>query len=429
MSITSETIAIARSYTSPTTNTTLATVDSSSYGEDLLFRFVIIESGEMRYLGLIENVSVEPEIARPRRDEPLREIYPTVLRIRNLLHRRGKGLPSMVRNPPRPEAKVYFASDEDLVKFFPPRVSSPPVYLGHLRDTGYRLPLDSSVLSFANTGILAGIGHGKSHLAAQLVLQLHLAGRKVVVVDPSGEWASLLRELSDKLGGELRSRISISILPYSLDSENLEVFAGKTIQEFNSGNLTIIDASLLQHQGLAEDKIRARCDLVYQIQQRLMAEATRSYDKAKSLYAYDGCVVLDEAHEFIPSVPNFEIQKKLNTLFSISTKEYRKYGLGLIFIDQSLRAIHEDLQVQAYLLGMTATPGDLEFLRARLGGHVADAVQRTRRAENVSTWVAYGLATPFPGIPWEIVSFSDSNEGRLLSTSFLHINRKQPCPK
>ena len=407
-------VAIAKSYISRSTNTTLAILDGSSYEEDLLFRIVIIESGDTRYLGIIENVSVETEIARPSIGGGVgasQEFYPTVLTIRNLLHSRNGGLPSAVRNAPRPEANVYFASEEDLTRFFPPRGSAPRCYLGRLRDTNYPLPLDSAILSFANTGLLAGIGHGKSHVAAQLVLQLHLAGRKAVVVDPTGEWPSLLEAHRDALGQELKSRISLSILRYdSSPREGLDLFLKKTSGEFNSGKLTIIDASLLQHEASAEDKIKARCDLVYKLQQKLMAEATQSYDSMKSPYAYNGCILLEEAHEFIPSSPNFEIQKNLNVLFSISTKEYRKYGLGLIFIDQSLKAVCEDLQVQTYLLGATATPGDLEYLRGRLGGQVADAVQRTRREGNTSTWVVYGLATPFPGIPWEIASFGDAEE-------------------
>jgi|GEM_PF-1553932 len=402
-------VAIAKSHTSPSTDTTLATVNQSSYGEDLLFRITIIESGDTQYLGIIENVSVETEVVRPARDMPLREVYPTLLTIRNLLSRRGGSPPSAVRNAPRPEANVYLASEVDLARFFPPRVSAPSAFLGRLRDTDYRLPLNSSILSFANTGILAGIGHGKSHLAAQLALQLHLAGRKVIIVDPTGEWPSLLqeqRDMSDKLG----RRIAMTTLRYALDRDGLGSFVQRATDEFHSGKLTVIDASLLQHQESAEDKIRARCDLVYALQQRLMTEATQHYDRTKSTYAYNGCMFLEEAHEFIPSSPNFEIQKKLNVLFSISTKEYRKYGLGLVFIDQSLRGIHEDLQVQTYFLGTTATPGDLEFLRTRLGAHVADAVQRTRREGLTSSWVVYGLATPFPGIPWEIMSFGKVEE-------------------
>jgi hypothetical protein len=408
-------VAIAKSYTSPSTDTTLATLNQSSYGEDLLFRIAIIESGDTQYLGIIENVSVETEVVRPARDMPLREVYPTVLTIRNLLSRRAGGPPSGVRNAPRPEANVYLASEEDLARFFPPRVSAPSAFLGRLRDTGYRLPLDSSILSFANTGILAGIGYGKSHLAAQLALHLHLAGRKVIIVDPTGEWPSLLEEQRDRLD-KLGWRVAMTTLRYALDQDRSESFVISAIDKFRSGELTVIDASLLHHQGLAEDKIRARCELAYALQQRLMTEATQHYDRTKSAYAYNGCLFLEEAHEFIPSSPTFEIQKKLNVLFSISTKEYRKYGLGLVFIDQSLRAIHEDLQVQTYFLGTTATPGDLEFLRTRLGVHVADAVQRTRRGERTSSWVVYGLATPFPGIPWEIMSFGKVEEALDRST-------------
>jgi DNA helicase HerA-like ATPase len=406
--------AIGETYISPSANTTLATLSTAYFDEALLFRIVIIRSGEAEYLGIIENLSIETMITRPRVGGSFQEIYPTLLTIRNLLHlKKGEQRPSAVRNAPRPQSEVYLAAENDLIRFFPAEPSKKRAYLGRLRDTKYRLPLDSEILTFANTGLLAGIGHGKSHIAAQLVLQLHLAGRKVVVVDPTGEWPSLMETQRDGLPEAVRSRVSLSISRYRVSKANrqgLEEFLKKVSSDFNSKKLTIIDASLLAHKRSAEEKIQERCRLVYELQQQLMVEATQAYERTKLPYAYDGCIMLEEAHEFIPASPDFEIQRKLSVLFSISTKEYRKYGLGLIFIDQSLRAVCDALQVQTYFLGATATPGDLEFLRSRLGSNLADAVQRTRREGGVSSWVAYGLATPFPGIAWEIVSFEQTTE-------------------
>ncbi|MGH9918758.1 MAG: hypothetical protein ACRD6W_07820, partial [Nitrososphaerales archaeon] len=364
---------------SPSTNKTLALATDSSFEIDLLFRIVIIKSGPGEYLGIVENVSTEPNEAMSKRREKRKDAYPVVLAIRNLLYRKSGGTPAPVRNVPRPRAQVSLASEADLARFFPGRPSTTHASLGCLRDTTYRLPLDATVLSFSNTGILAGIGHGKSHVAAQLVLQLHLAGRRMVVVDPTGEWPSLMTGQAEGQGTKLRSSLRPSVLRYSASIGGVhgrEKFLDRAVKEFRSGRITIIDASLLTHRGLAEEKIQERCALAYDLQQRLMVEATRAYDTTKSPYAYNGCILLEEAHEFVPASPDFEIQGKLDTLFSISTKEYRKYGLGLMFIDQSLQAVYRELQVQTYILGSPATPGDLEFLKTRLGDDVADAVQR-----------------------------------------------------
>jgi DNA helicase HerA-like ATPase len=337
-----------------------------------------------------------------------------VLTIRNLLYlRRGEDRPSSVRNAPRPQSRIHLASKKDLARFFPVQGSRKRVFLGSLRDTTYRLPLDSETLSFANTALLAGIGHGKSHIAAHLAFQLHLAGRKVVIVDPTGEWPSLLETQKESLDSELASRISLSVRRYEENRASegrVKEFVKTVVEDFNSKKMTTIDVSLLAHRGSAEEKIQERCNLVYALQQQLMVGATNAYQVTKQPYAYDGCILLEEAHEFIPAAPDFEIQKKLNVLFSIATKEYRKYGLGLIFIDQSLKAVSDALQVQTYILGAPATPGDLEFLKTRLGTNLTDSVQRTRREGAISSWVAYGLATPFPGIPWEIVSFETTRE-------------------
>jgi DNA helicase HerA-like ATPase len=406
---------VAESHVSPAANLTVATLDKSYYDEELLFRFVVIESGDSRYLGIVENVSVEAELARPNAEGWVRETYPTVLKIRNLLHlRKDNSRPFAVRNAPRPQSKVYLASEQELARFFPANTSTNRVYLGRLRDTSYRLPLDGSTLTFSNTGLLAGIGHGKSHIAAQLVLQLHLSGRNVIIVDPTSEWPSLLEGQRSALETHFKSRVLLSNLDYEIDAEpsssKITSFVDRALLEFKARRLTVLDLSLPRYRGLAEEKITRRDELVYALQQSLMTEAVEEYEKAKSPYAYGSCILLEEAHEFIPSSPNFEIQKKLNLLFSIATKEYRKYGLGLIFIDQSLGAVSPDLQVQTYLLGAPATPGDVDLIRSRLGRRLAAAVQRTRREGKASSWVAFGLATPFQGIPWEIVSFEDAND-------------------
>ncbi|MDG6998660.1 MAG: ATP-binding protein [Nitrososphaerota archaeon] len=406
-------VCIGETHTSPSATVTLVTLDNSFYDEALLFRIVIIQSGSAEYLGIVQNVSVETEINRPKVGGSFQDMYPTVLTVRNLLHLGRGSIPSVVRNAPRPQCKVYLASEEDLDRFFPVKASESRAFVGRLRDTSYRLPLRSEVLAFANTGLIAGIGHGKSHVAAQIVLQLHLAGRKVVIVDPTSEWSTLIEAQLEGMQSEPASWVSISSFHYDTNATNkteLETFVKRVSSEFDSKKLTVIDCSLLDYHGSAEEKIQERGKLVYALQQNLMVEASRAYAATKTPYAYNGCIVLEEAHEFIPSSPEFEIQKKLNLLFSVSTKEYRKYGLGLIFIDQSLGAVFAALQVQTYLLGAPATPGDLEFLRSRLGDNLADAVQRTRREGAVSSWVAYGLATPYPGIPWEIVSFENANE-------------------
>ena len=139
---------------------------------------------------------------------------------------------------------------------------------------------------------------------------------------------------------------------------------------------------------------------------RVDESRTKTYGKTKASYGCPTCIILEECHQFVPpKVLANRHQELLRALFSMSTKEYRKYGSGHVFIDQSLGAISEDLQIQTFLLGATTSPADLCFLESQLGREVALAAQRTIGGTETPSWVAYGVATPTNGIPWEIETF------------------------
>lgn len=129
----------------------------------------------------------------------------------------------------------------------------------------------------------------------------------------------------------------------------------------------------------------------------------RGFQKTDTPYGSQTCVILEEAHQFVPAKSEIPIQQRLSATFSISTKEYRKYGLGHVFIDQSLRAISDDLQIQTLVLGATTTPADLGLIESRLGKEVMSAAQRTAMSHS---WVVLGAAAPMLSIPWEIEPFN-----------------------
>jgi len=320
----------------------------------------------------------------------------------------GKIFP--VRDAPNLEESVYFS--DDLNKFFPKDQNSVPGYVGVLRGTNYPLPFDLDKLCFANTAVLAGINHGKSHLAARLIAQYHLTGKKVIVLDPSGEWATMMQKQRDSLlkstGIDLKvacvtgDRIAIHPSDPTSVGPNPPQWLRQMWTALRDNNITIVDASLAHRRDLAAElKQRARCEIAYHVQQVMMDQALSTYAKTQKSYSVPSCIVLEEAHEFVPSRPEQEFEKLLCPLFSISTKEYRKYGMGHLFIDQSLKSIYEDLQIQTFLLGATTQPTDLNYLEQKLGSNVSEATKRTTGPPHPS-WVAIGAATPITDLPWEI---------------------------
>lgn len=383
-----------------------------TYEEDFLFRLVVCTSAHETLLGVIEDVRIA---AAPNGE--LRK----VLTIRNLLRRGTGNQVRHVRDAPRVGGKVYFATADDLRKFFPKKESHG--YLGYVRGTNFLLPLDFDRLCFGNTAILAGINHGKSHLAALAVSQLHVMRKKILVIDPSGEWTTLANKFKKMMEDSANRRISVRShvveqMKPVMTSDTLPWEGGdKIIETFYGGDLTIVDVSLTKGQLKAEEKVDLRCRIVCDLHQALMRHASWQYGTTKFLYGMQGCIVLDEAHEFVPFKHTFNIQRQLTTLFSISTKSYRKYGLGHIFIDQSLKAISQDLQIQTYLLGATTTPTDINFVESQLGEEVASAAQRTIGGVERPSWVAYGVATPMNGIPWEIDALGTSDVSALSERS------------
>jgi hypothetical protein len=178
--------------------------------EDLLFRIVEypFENRERKkigtVLGQIEKVFTQNEYMNPwsRRGRAhvsfiskygelphVREsMDKKVMKIRNLLYYDGKTISSSLKNSPNTGVDIHFAERDILKIFYPwefPRTGS----IGYAKGSDYAFPLDLNLLCFMNTLVVAGIGHGKTHTAALLAVLCHLAGKKVLVIDPTGQWA------------------------------------------------------------------------------------------------------------------------------------------------------------------------------------------------------------------------------------------------
>ncbi len=381
-----------------------ARVSAEAYNQDFLFRLVVYPSGTNLVIGIVERVIIENSQG------------PKWLQIHNLRSLTQEGKVEHVRDAPNIGMPVHFALDLD--KFFARGHFPQNGYLGYLRGTSYPLPLDLGVFCFANTAILAGINHGKSHLASSAVAQLHASNKKVIILDPSGEWSDLVAVQKDKWANyanrELRYSVFVATkIPFVPENPTVLFQPPSWLEDmwkaFDNGDLVVLDLSLADRFDLtAEQKLDARCEIAYHIQQKLMTVALLQFGKTKKPYGTPTCIVLEEAHQFVPSVPTRRYQQWLSAIFSISTKEYRKYGSGHVFIDQSLKALHEDLQIQSFLLGATTQPADLSYLKDRLGENIAAATQRTTGGSR-STWVALGAATPMSNLPWEIESFDDKD--------------------
>jgi len=178
--------------------------------EDLLFRIIEypFENREGKkigtVLGQIEKVFTQNEYMNPwdRRGRAnvsfiskygelphVREsMDKKVMKVRNLLYYDGKSISTSLKNSPNTGLDLHFADRDVLSTFYPwnfPQTGS----IGYAKGSTYPFPLMMDLLSFMNTLVIAGIGHGKTHTAALLAALCHLSGMKVLVLDPTGQWA------------------------------------------------------------------------------------------------------------------------------------------------------------------------------------------------------------------------------------------------
>lgn len=188
--------------------------------EDLLFRIVEypFENRERRQigtvLGQIEKVFTQNEYMNPwdRRGRAhvsfiakygelphVREsMDKKIMKIRNLLYYDGKTVSSSLKNSPNTGVDIHFADTKTLNLFYPWKFPYTGA-IGYAKGSSYPFPLDLNLLCFMNTLLVAGIGHGKTHTGALLAALLHLAGKKVLVIDPTGQWAMAANpELKEK---------------------------------------------------------------------------------------------------------------------------------------------------------------------------------------------------------------------------------------
>lgn len=180
--------------------------DSGGRLEDLLSQLVVYRpTDDDIFLGIVEDVYFEYDNRAGG--------YKKTLKLRNLLcvDRKISKI-SPVRNAPRLGSPVYVAEENDFKLFFPIKSFPDQGYIGTVRGTAYPLPLNLDRLCFANTAIVAGINHGKSHLAALVAAQFHLSGKGVLVIDPSGEWNELMQTEKEKLKRAANQKVKISAI-------------------------------------------------------------------------------------------------------------------------------------------------------------------------------------------------------------------------
>jgi len=119
------------------------------------------------------------------------------------------------------------------------------------------------------------------------------------------------------------------------------------------GHFIIINTSL---KGSHSDKYQAL--FLDTIEKTIIAESEKHYHSGKSLS--NALIVMDEAHRFISQYSEDDRKKELTRSIVDAVRTTRKYGVGHMFITQSLESLHKEIikQLRIHVFGYGLTTGD-----------------------------------------------------------------------
>ncbi len=171
--------------------------------------------------------------------------------------------------------------------------------------------------------------------------------------------------------------------------------------------------------------------LIKRLLEALTDIAGNQYKEDKNL---NTLVIIDEAHEHAPrEKPEDETKEKLRNTLIHAIRTTRKYGLGWMFISQTLSSLHKEIvsQLRISLFGFGLGIGtEYDELRKIAGGTDALKLYQTFRDPHSSfdiesrqyPFMTVGPVSPlsFAGTPLFFTTFNPSTD---LLTKFLEVNK------
>lgn len=161
------------------------------------------------------------------------------------------------------------------------------------------------------------------------------------------------------------------LFTYKQGTESIEIKKlTKSVMDGASGQVIIIDLSEgnVPADILWNDKMRMI--VINEFLQSLGSEAQVAYKEGKSL---NTLVVIDEAHRLAPREPqNSPELETIKTTLKDAIRTTRKFGLGWMFISQTLSGLDREIinQLRIYIFGFGLAYGvELQGLREIIGGN------------------------------------------------------------
>jgi len=139
---------------------------------------------------------------------------------------------------------------------------------------------------------------------------------------------------------------------------------------FNASNkpLVIVDLTARgETQLMWNETIQAL--VIKRLLEGIRVSAEQAYAQRQNL---NTLVLMDEAHRLAPAEsPDNDIKKQIRNIFIDSVRTTRKYGVGWMFISQTLSSLHREIteQLRIYFFGFGLAMGtEFQALRNLVGG-------------------------------------------------------------
>lgn len=193
------------------------------------------------------------------------------------------------------------------------------------------------------------------------------------------------------------------------DKKTLEDVVALVGSEENKGNLVILDMS---EKGGRELRENLQAMFVKMIQSRLVDIGEKFYSESKKVNCL---VVMDEAHRFISDKSSDVQIKELTAEIVDAARTTRKFGIGYMFITQTIESLNEEIlrQMRIFAFGYGLTTGS-EFRKVSeiINSKEAETLYRSfidPSSNGRFPFMVYGPISPlsFTGSPLFLEVYTD----------------------
>jgi hypothetical protein len=313
--------------------------------------------------------------------------------------------------------------------------------IGHIPGSNYGIRINADWLVTHNTAILGILGIGKTYLSFELIRRVLAAGKKVVVLDVTGEYAEEFKDLAPAWLLE-KSRDGIAgAIAATRDQVKQNVHEGGNIQAFRQAMAEDLDQFLngplkLKIYNPDEFDVTRQDSKIYggtaALAPLTVAETTRIVSEEllrlmSGELTREGRVwlVLEEAHSLAPewNSTSYDADQRASNGTAKAVLQGRKYGLGVMIVTQRTANVTKTILNQCHTVFSMRTfdATGMEFL----SNHIGDTFTAVLSGLEDRTAVVFGRASSCPSPV--IVRINEHDQ--MVTGYWEKHKRKVPIPK